>query len=124
MQMQNLFATVVSLRLWLEVEKMSKSKYNVVNPDVLIGKYGADALRLYEMFLGPLEQYKPWNTNGISGVGSFLKKFWRLFHPEDGPLAVTDERPAPPSSRLCTRPSKRCRKTSTSSASTPPLACS
>ncbi|MBD2767929.1 leucine--tRNA ligase [Hymenobacter sp. BT664] len=78
-----------------EVEKMSKSKFNVVNPDVLIGKYGADALRLYEMFLGPLEQYKPWNTNGISGVGGFLKKFWRLFHPEDGPLAVTDE-PANP----------------------------
>ncbi|GAB2723498.1 hypothetical protein GCM10011495_03180 [Hymenobacter frigidus] len=79
----------------VETEKMSKSKYNVVNPDVLIGKYGADALRLYEMFLGPLEQYKPWNTNGISGVGSFLKKFWRLFHPEDGDLAVTDE-PATP----------------------------
>ena len=78
-----------------EVEKMSKSKFNVVNPDVLIGKYGADALRLYEMFLGPLEQYKPWNTNGISGVGSFLKKFWRLFHPEDGVLAVTDEAATP-----------------------------
>ena len=78
-----------------EVEKMSKAKFNVVNPDVLIGKYGADALRLYEMFLGPLEQYKPWNTNGISGVGGFLKKFWRLFHPEDGPLALTDE-PATP----------------------------
>ncbi|GAA4497475.1 leucine--tRNA ligase [Hymenobacter ginsengisoli] len=78
-----------------EVEKMSKSKYNVVNPDVLIDKFGADALRLYEMFLGPLEQFKPWNTNGITGVGTFLKKFWRLFHPEDGALAVTDE-PASP----------------------------
>jgi leucyl-tRNA synthetase len=78
-----------------EVEKMSKAKFNVVNPDVLIGKYGADALRLYEMFLGPLEQYKPWNTNGISGVGGFLKKFWRLFHPEDGPLALTDELASP-----------------------------
>ena len=78
-----------------EVEKMSKSKYNVVNPDVLIDKYGADALRLYEMFLGPLEQFKPWNTNGISGVANFLKKFWRLFHPEDGSLAVTDEAPTP-----------------------------
>ncbi|OGX84417.1 leucine--tRNA ligase [Hymenobacter coccineus] len=78
-----------------DVEKMSKSKYNVVNPDVLIDKFGADALRLYEMFLGPLEQFKPWNTNGITGVGSFLKKFWRLFHPEDGALAVTDE-PATP----------------------------
>ncbi|MFD1872524.1 leucine--tRNA ligase [Hymenobacter bucti] len=78
-----------------EIEKMSKSKYNVVNPDVLTDKYGADALRLYEMFLGPLEQFKPWNTNGISGVATFLKKFWRLFHPEDGALAVTDE-PATP----------------------------
>ncbi|WP_216688947.1 leucine--tRNA ligase [Hymenobacter siberiensis] len=78
-----------------EVEKMSKAKFNVVNPNDLIGKYGADALRLYEMFLGPLEQYKPWNTNGISGVSGFLKKLWRLFHPEDGDLAVTDE-PATP----------------------------
>lgn len=78
-----------------EVEKMSKSKYNVVNPNILIDKYGADALRLYEMFLGPLEQYKPWNTNGISGVSGFLKKLWRLFHPEDGDLAVTNE-PATP----------------------------
>ncbi|MET4073096.1 class I tRNA ligase family protein [Hymenobacter sp. UYCo722] len=78
-----------------EVEKMSKSKYNVVNPNVLIDKYGADALRLYEMFLGPLEQYKPWNTNGISGVSGFLKKLWRLFHPEDGDLAVTDELATP-----------------------------
>ncbi len=79
-----------------EVEKMSKAKFNVVNPDVLVAQYGADALRLYEMFLGPLEQFKPWNTNGISGVASFLKKFWRLFHPEDGALAVTDEAPTPP----------------------------
>ncbi|MGI4865299.1 MAG: leucine--tRNA ligase, partial [Janthinobacterium lividum] len=78
-----------------EVEKMSKAKFNVVNPDVLVAQYGADALRLYEMFLGPLEQFKPWNTNGISGVASFLKKFWRLFHPEDGALALTDE-PATP----------------------------
>jgi leucyl-tRNA synthetase len=79
-----------------EVEKMSKNKFNVVNPDVLVAQYGADALRLYEMFLGPLEQFKPWNTNGISGVATFLKKFWRLFHPEDGALAVTDEAPTPP----------------------------
>ncbi|WP_246558842.1 leucine--tRNA ligase [Hymenobacter piscis] len=79
----------------VEVEKMSKSKYNVVNPDVLIDKYGADALRLYEMFLGPLEQFKPWNTNGMSGVSGFLKKFWRLYHPQDGAFAVTDEPAAP-----------------------------
>jgi len=78
-----------------EVEKMSKAKFNVVNPDILVSQFGADALRLYEMFLGPLEQFKPWNTNGISGVATFLKKFWRLFHPEDGALAVTDE-PATP----------------------------
>ncbi|MGI4761604.1 MAG: class I tRNA ligase family protein [Janthinobacterium lividum] len=78
-----------------EVEKMSKAKFNVVNPDVLVAQYGADALRLYEMFLGPLEQFKPWNTNGISGVATFLKKFWRLFHPEDGALAVTDEAASP-----------------------------
>jgi leucyl-tRNA synthetase len=78
-----------------EVEKMSKNKFNVVNPDVLVAQYGADALRLYEMFLGPLEQFKPWNTNGISGVATFLKKFWRLFHPEDGALAVTEEAASP-----------------------------
>ena len=63
-----------------EVEKMSKSKYNVVNPDAICDQYGADTLRMYEMFLGPIEQAKPWNTAGISGVYSFLNKFWRLFH--------------------------------------------
>jgi leucyl-tRNA synthetase len=62
-----------------EVEKMSKSKWNVVNPDDIVEKYGADTLRMYEMFLGPLEQSKPWNTNGITGVQNFLKKLWRLF---------------------------------------------
>ncbi|MGB2128997.1 MAG: leucine--tRNA ligase [Flavicella sp.] len=65
-----------------EVEKMSKSKYNVVNPDAICEEYGADALRMFEMFLGPLEQAKPWKTSGISGVYSFLKKFWKLFHTE------------------------------------------
>nr|WP_288934019.1 class I tRNA ligase family protein [uncultured Allomuricauda sp.] len=64
-----------------EVEKMSKSKYNVVNPDAICEEYGADSLRLYEMFLGPLEQSKPWNTAGITGVHSFLKKLWKLFSP-------------------------------------------
>jgi len=64
-----------------EVEKMSKSKLNVVNPDDIISKYGADTLRLYEMFLGPIEQSKPWDTNGIEGTSRFLKKFWNLFHP-------------------------------------------
>ena len=66
-----------------EVEKMSKSKFNVVNPDELISKYGADTLRMYEMFLGPIEQSKPWNTNGIEGVYKFLRKFWLLFHNGD-----------------------------------------
>lgn len=63
-----------------EVEKMSKSKYNVVNPDEICEKYGADTLRMYEMFLGPLEQSKPWNTAGITGVNGFLKKLWKLYH--------------------------------------------
>jgi leucyl-tRNA synthetase len=62
---------------------MSKSKFNVVNPDDLISRYGADTLRMYEMFLGPLEQSKPWNTNGIEGVFKFLRKFWKLFHDAD-----------------------------------------
>ncbi|HEA28763.1 MAG TPA: leucine--tRNA ligase, partial [Leeuwenhoekiella sp.] len=66
-----------------EVEKMSKSKYNVVNPDDICEEYGADTLRMYEMFLGPLEQAKPWNTAGITGVYGFLKKFWKLFHEVD-----------------------------------------
>jgi len=63
-----------------EVEKMSKSKYNVVSPDDIVEQYGADCLRLYEMFLGPLEQSKPWNTNGITGVSNFIRKLWRLYH--------------------------------------------
>jgi len=66
-----------------EVEKMSKSKYNVVNPDEVCEQYGADTLRMYEMFLGPIEQAKPWNTAGISGVHNFLKKYWRLFYNEE-----------------------------------------
>lgn len=76
-----------------EVEKMSKSKYNVVNPDDVIERYGADTLRLYEMFLGPLEQFKPWNTNGIDGVFKFLKKLWKLFHNEKGAFSVSGETP-------------------------------
>ena len=75
-----------------EVEKMSKSKYNVVNPDDICEQYGADTLRLYEMFLGPLEQAKPWNTAGISGVYNFLRKLWRLYFLDNG-WQVTDEAP-------------------------------
>ena len=75
-----------------EVEKMSKSKYNVVNPDAICHQYGADSLRLYEMFLGPLEQAKPWNTAGITGVHGFLKKFWKLYVGDNG-LNINDAKP-------------------------------
>ena len=74
------------------IEKMSKSMFNVVNPDLVCDTYGADTLRLYEMFLGPLEQSKPWDTKGIDGVNRFLKKFWRMFYDRDNWL-VTDEEP-------------------------------
>ncbi|MCP4520219.1 MAG: leucine--tRNA ligase [Cytophagales bacterium] len=77
-----------------EVEKMSKSKFNVVNPDDIVEKHGADTLRLYEMFLGPLEQSKPWNTNGIDGVHKFLKKLWKLFYNNEGELIVQDAKPS------------------------------
>ncbi len=81
-----------------DVEKMSKSKYNVVNPDHICEEYGADSLRLYEMFLGPLEQYKPWNTAGITGVHGFLKKLWKLYHSsleggQEGVFHVTEDQP-------------------------------
>lgn len=75
------------------VEKMSKSLYNVVNPDYLITKYGADTFRLYEMFLGPLEQSKPWDTNGIEGVFRFIRKFWRLYHDDQNNFRVDDGAP-------------------------------
>jgi leucyl-tRNA synthetase len=74
-----------------EVEKMSKNKWNVVTPDAIVAQYGADTLRLYEMFLGPIEQSKPWNTQGIEGVHRFLKKLWRLFYDKDATLIVSDE---------------------------------
>jgi leucyl-tRNA synthetase len=74
-----------------EIEKMSKSKYNVVTPDDICNEYGADTLRLYEMFLGPLEQAKPWNTAGISGVFGFLKKLWRLYFDDNGLIVTNDE---------------------------------
>lgn len=77
----------------VEVEKMSKSKFNVVNPDDIVERYGADTLRLYEMFLGPLEQAKPWNTNGIDGTYRFIRKFWRLFYNDNGQWLVKDEAP-------------------------------
>ncbi len=76
-----------------DVEKMSKSKYNVVNPDQICKQYGADSLRLYEMFLGPIEQYKPWNTSGITGVHGFLKKLWKLYIDDKG-VKVTPIEPS------------------------------
>ena len=77
------------------VEKMGKRYHNVVNPDDIAHKYGADTLRLYEMFLGPLEQSKPWDTAGIEGVSKFLRKTWRLFYDKDGNLKLTNEQPSP-----------------------------
>lgn len=76
-----------------EVEKMSKSKFNVVNPDDIVNQYGADTLRIYEMFLGPLEQSKPWNTNGIDGVNRFLRRVWALFHDKNNEWNVSDAEP-------------------------------
>ena len=72
---------------------MSKSKSNVVNPDKIINKYGSDTLRMYEMFLGPIEQSKPWNTNGIDGVFKFLNKFWNLFNNKNNQLHISDKEP-------------------------------
>ena len=77
-----------------EIEKMSKSKYNVQTPDQLIEKFGADTLRLYEMFLGPLEQFKPWDTKGINGVHNFLKKFWKLVHDDENKFHIKDTIPS------------------------------
>jgi len=78
-----------------EIDKMSKRWHNVVNPDILVDKVGADTLRLYEMFLGPLEQAKPWNTNGIDGSFRFIKKVWRLFYDDQSNFKVKDEAPTP-----------------------------
>jgi len=90
---------VSDFKVGRDVEKMSKSKYNVVNPDNICEQYGADSLRMYEMFLGPLEQYKPWNTAGITGVHNFLKKLWKLYHSsleggQEGVFYVSEESPS------------------------------
>ena len=77
-----------------EVEKMSKSKFNVQTPDELVEQFGADTLRMYEMFLGPLEQSKPWDTQGINGVHNFLRKMWRLFHDENGNVSLDESSPS------------------------------
>lgn len=91
-----------------EVEKMSKSKYNVQTPDELVEKFGADTLRMYEMFLGPLEQSKPWDTKGITGVHSFLKKYWRLFHINNA-FAVSDDEPSKESMKVLHKTIKKLR---------------
>ena len=92
-----------------EVEKMSKSKYNVVSPDSICSQYGADSLRLYEMFLGPLEQYKPWNTAGITGVHSFLKKLWKLYVGNHG-IVVDDSQPSRDQSKILHKTIKKVTK--------------
>jgi leucyl-tRNA synthetase len=90
-----------------QVEKMSKSKYNVINPDDLVVKYGADTLRLYEMFLGPLEMHKPWDTNGIEGVSRFMRKLWRLYHDTNNDFLVSEEEPTPDELRVIHRTIKK-----------------
>ncbi len=90
-----------------EVEKMSKSKWNVVSPDLIVEEYGADTLRLYEMFLGPLEQSKPWSTQGISGVHNFLRRAWRLFHDKEGNFNVSDEGASPAELKVLHRTIKK-----------------
>ena len=90
-----------------EVEKMSKSKWNVVSPDDIIDEYGADTLRLYEMFLGPLEQSKPWSTLGISGVHNFLRRTWRLFHDKESNFNVSDEKATPEELKILHRTIKK-----------------
>jgi leucyl-tRNA synthetase len=80
-------------KAYREVEKMSKSKHNVVNPDDVIAEYGADTFRMFEMFLGPIETHKPWNTEGIGGVFKFLRKFWNLFHNEADEFIVSNDAP-------------------------------
>jgi leucyl-tRNA synthetase len=89
-----------------EVEKMSKSKWNVVNPDDIIAQYGADCFRMYEMFLGPIEQSKPWNTNGITGVSNFLRKFWKLWFRE-GTFMISEENPTAAEYKIIHRTMKK-----------------
>jgi len=79
------------VQCWMSIEKMSKSKFNVDNPDEVVEEYGADTFRMYEMFLGPVEQSKPWDTKGIEGVHRFLRKFWRLYVDEVKGLIVTND---------------------------------
>jgi len=92
------------------VEKMSKSMYNVVNPDDVVERYGADTLRMYEMFLGPLEQSKPWDTNGIDGVSKFLRKFWKLFLSKGGDIELSSEKATPAELKVLHKTIKKVRE--------------
>lgn len=94
----------------MEIEKMSKSKFNVENPDDVVDKYGADTFRMYEMFLGPVEMSKPWDTKGIEGVHRFLKKLWRLFANENG-LVVVNETATAAELKVLHKTIKRLKKT-------------
>ncbi len=91
----------------VEVEKMSKSKVNTVNPDLIVERYGADTFRMYEMFLGPVEMSKPWDTKGIEGVHRFLKKLWRLFFDEQKGKIVTEEKATPEELKVLHRTIKK-----------------
>jgi len=91
----------------VEVEKMSKSKFNTVNPDILVGKYGADTFRMYEMFLGPVDQSKPWDTKGIEGVHRFIKKLWRLFFDEEKGAVYHNEPASPEALKILHRTIKK-----------------
>ena len=91
----------------MEVEKMSKSKVNTVNPDLIVERYGADTFRMYEMFLGPVEMSKPWDTKGIEGVHRFLKKLWRLFFDEQKGKIVTEEKATPEELKILHRTIKK-----------------
>ncbi|HUX53411.1 MAG TPA: leucine--tRNA ligase, partial [Williamwhitmania sp.] len=92
------------------VEKMSKSMYNVVNPDDVVERYGADTLRMYEMFLGPLEASKPWDTNGIDGVSKFLRKFWRLFTNKNGDIELSTDKANPAEQKVLHKTIKKVRE--------------
>jgi leucyl-tRNA synthetase len=91
----------------VEVEKMSKSKFNTVNPDILVEKYGADTFRMYEMFLGPVDQSKPWDTKGIEGVHRFIKKLWRLFFDEEKGAVYNTEPACPEALKILHRTIKK-----------------
>ncbi|MBR4851361.1 MAG: class I tRNA ligase family protein, partial [Tidjanibacter sp.] len=92
------------------IEKMSKSMFNVVNPDYIVDNYGADTLRMYEMFLGPLEQSKPWDTNGIDGVHKFLRKFWSRFFDKDDNFCVSEEEATPAELKVLHKTIKKVRE--------------